>query len=193
MDLLAQASDCASWAFQPRLGDATPAGLAMTALYVVTAIAMLAALWRGQAWRPGERLLWRLSTGLVILLTLNKQLDLQHSAYMTARCVVRASGSHAAVLPLQQAIGVVLLLLALGFAFWMYRICRAALASNPKLRLGLILLLAYLCLQIARFDALAGSLGETVQTLRLHRILEGVALAFLSWAAFKRQAQGNPV
>ena len=186
MQRLALIRDCAAQAFVLRLGDPTPLGLAMTALYVLASALLLTLALRRSGWGQGERLLWS-AVGLgLVALTLNKQLDLQQSVIWTGRCVARAEGWFEQRLVFQRLFGsAMLLLMALGLG-WLVWKCRLALAANRVLLVGLVLLSLFVALQIARFEQLAGGLGQVIFQLRLHRILEGVALLTLIWASLRR-------
>ena len=65
--------------------------------------------------------------------------------------------------------------------------CRRVLAPNWPLILGTVLLTGFVVLQVARFEQLAGGLGQAVVALSLHRILEGTALCVLVWSTLRRR------
>lgn len=187
MQRLALIQECAAKAFAFRLGDPTALGLAMTILYVLVTLLFLTLSLQRKGWNAGgERLLWSATAMILVALTLNKQLDLQQSIIWTGRCVARAEGWFEQRLVFQRAFGsFVMVLLALGMA-WLVWKCRPALPRNRLLLLGIFLLMSFVILQITRFEQMAGSLGPMIGKLRLHRMLEGVALVTLGWAALRK-------
>ena len=179
---------CAQDIWQPHLGDATVGGYALTALYIVASLMFLRVVVARDGWLPRERLLWLVCTAVLVLMTVNKQLDLQQTLIWVGRCVARNEGWLDQRLVFQRNFGLMVLTLvaiavmALGWA------CRGVIAANWRLILGMALLTGFVILQVARFEQQAGSLGHMVVKLRLHRPLEGAALVTLIWAAWRRLA-----
>jgi len=186
VERLALIQDCAARAFMLRLGDPSGLGLAMTALYVLVAVLFLALILRRRNWQAGEWRLWGAAAFVLVMLTLNKQLDLQQSIIWTGRCVARAEGWFDQRLIFQRAFGTAVLTLMALFAAWVLWAARGVLAQNRPLLLGLFLLALFVVWQVLRFEQMAGGIGQTVTRLRLHRLLEGAALATLGWAALQR-------
>lgn len=186
MQRLALIQDCAARAFAFRLGDPSTMGLALTALYVLASVLFLTLAFRREGWAPGDRLLWTSAAIVVVALTLNKQLDLQQWVVWTGRCVARAEGWFDQRLAFQRAFGMTMLaIMALGVG-WLLWSCRQALGRNRALLAALFLMGLFVVLQIFRFEQMAGSLGQTIARLRLHRALEALALVALIWAALRR-------
>ena len=187
MQRLALVQACLSENFQFRLGDPSNLGLTLTALYVLASLAMLRRLWVGGFSLPREGLLWGVCTALIVLLTLNKQLDLQQTVIWTGRCVARAEGWFDQRLVFQRAFGTVVLgLVAVGVLALIWS-CRRAILANRALMLGMGLMLAFIVLQIVRFEQMSWGPMQTFVALRLHRAVEGVALGILIWAALRQR------
>lgn len=90
-DLLA----CTFARWQPGIGDPDMMGWIMVGAYLAAALCA-AAVWRGAAFPPvtagRERAFWAVTTGLLVLLAVNKQLDLQSALTAAGRCLAQAQG-----------------------------------------------------------------------------------------------------
>ena len=159
----------------------------MTVLYAVASLLTLRTALSRDGWLPRERLLWGISAALLLLMTANKQLDLQKTVIWVGRCVAKQEGWFDQRLAFQRGFGMVvmtllaLVVVALGWT------CRRVLAPNWPLILGTVLLTGFVVLQVARFEQLAGGIGQAVVALSLHRILEGTALCVLVWSTLRRR------
>ena len=89
MGRLALILDCAGQVWRVGLGDPDRLGLVLTAGYLLATLAMLAVVLSRAATMPRERLLWGLATLAVLVLALNKQLDIQLILLQVGRCVAR--------------------------------------------------------------------------------------------------------
>ena len=187
MDRLGLIYSCAQDIWRPHLGDPTNGGLAMTVLYAVASLLLLRTALSRDGWLRRERLLWGISAALLLLMTANKQLDLQKTVIWVGRCVAKKEGWFDQRLAFQRGFGMVvmtllaLVVVALGWT------CRRVLEPNWPLILGTVLLTGFVVLQVARFEQLAGGLGQAVVALSLHRILEGTALCVLVWSTLRRR------
>ena len=168
MDLLTNLEYCAARLWNPGLGDASASGLALTALYILASLLLLRVMWVTRNWAPRERLLWGTSTVVLLILTVNKQLDLQHFLNNTARCLMTGQDMSAHLGGAKRAVGAALLLIGLGGTAWFLRRTRSALAANRPLVLAILLMAAFVAVEVARFEALLGDFGETIEQLRLH-------------------------
>ena len=170
------------------LGDPTIAGLAMTALYFVVTFFMF----RNVLSMPkgGERSLWAVASVILLLLALNKQLDLQHYINKVGRCVLSRSGDIAETGTAQSDFGTLVLGLAAVASAALIWTFRKHLASNLPLIAGLALVALYLAMQVTRFEHLAGGLLQKLADLRVHRLIEGVGLLTLLYASL-RQRRAN--
>jgi len=81
--------NCALNSWSPTLGDPTFMGWLTVALYLIAAI--LSAMVTRQTGGK-ERLFWTLTTILLVLLTVNKQLDLQSAFTAIGRCAAKLQG-----------------------------------------------------------------------------------------------------
>ena len=188
MQRLALIQACLQDTFRLQLGDPSMVGLALTALYVAASLLMLRRLWLGGFHLPREGLLWGVCTAILLLLTLNKQLDLQQTVIWTGRCVARAEGWFDQRLVFQRAFGTVILAAVASGVLVLIWTCRTAIRANWGLMLGMGLMLGFIVLQIARFEQLSGGPVQAFVALKLHRAVEGAALCVLIWAALRKRA-----
>ncbi len=178
---------CLNDVFILHWGDATRIGYGLTVLYVVaSALFLRAALSRGP-WQPQERLIWLICTAILVLMTLNKQMDLQRTVVWAGRCVASKEGWLDQSLEVETKFGHLVLLAVVALTMTLGWVCRTVLRDNGPLFLGMVLILGFVTLQIARFDQLVGTMSHVFPSYRLHRILEGVALGVLIWAALRKR------
>lgn len=168
-----------------RLGDPGITGLGMTALYFVVTFFMFRhalALPHG-----GERRMWIIASTILLLLAINKQLDLQHYMNKVGHCVYARSGLIAEKDAARSDFGTLILALAaIGTAalIWAFR---RHLANNLPLIAGLALIALYLAMQVSRFEHLAGGLLQRLAELRVHRLIEAAGLLTLLYASLHRR------
>lgn len=179
---------CAGQIWQPRLGDPSIGGLGLTVLYIIASLLFVRVLVIGEGWRPRERLMWVIATLVVLFLTFNKQLDLQQLMNWTGRCVAYHEGWFDQRESVQHDFGLTVMALAGAAILLLLWICRGVLTANRGLILGMLLMAAFVFLQVARFEQLAGGAGQAIARLKLHRILEAIALVTLI-AAARRKAR----
>ena len=86
---------CTFARWQPGIGDPDMMGWIMVGAYLVAALCA-AAVWRGATFPPvtagRERAFWAVIAGLLVLLAVNKQLDLQSALTAAGRCLAQAQG-----------------------------------------------------------------------------------------------------
>jgi hypothetical protein len=187
LDRLALIYACAQANWWPHLGDPSWSGLGLTALYIVASLLFLRAILTRGGWLPRERLLWVVCTLAVVVLAINKQLDLQQTIVWVGRCVAKQEGWFDQRLVFQRNFGMTVLalitagILALGWA------SRAVLKPNWPLILGMALMTGFVMLQVTRFEQLSGDLAKAMVSLKLHRITEGTALCVLIWSALRKR------
>jgi hypothetical protein len=179
-------SECLARAWQPGLGDPSPAGLVLTGLYGLASLLALRLVLSRRTWAPGEARLWWAATSVILVLTANKQLDLHHWVQRVGHCLLYA-GDQAAVDRIRDRLGFFLIGL-FGLALLAFlALHRRPLAANRLLALGLTLMALFVELEAARFTGiLPAPMGDPVEIYHLHRILEALALLTLSAAAWTR-------
>ena len=136
--------------------------------------------------------MWGIAATILLLLAVNKQLDLQYYMNKVGYCVFARSGLMADKDAAQSDLGAVILLLAtLGSAvlIWAFR---RHLASNLPLIAGLALIALYLAMQVSRFEHLAGGVLQSLAQLRIHRLIEAAGLLTLMYAALRKPRISPP-
>ena len=172
---------CVAAAWSPGIGDPSAWGW-ITVLAYLGAAGLCALAARGRAGR--ERLFWAVLAGLLGLLALNKQLDLQSALTAIAKCEAQAAGWYEDRGAVQRAfvLGVAGLAasLALAGAFWMRRSLRAIW---PAL-LGLTILLAFVAARAASFHRIDALLPTRWLGVSFNAAWEVGALGLIAWGAF---------
>ena len=191
MPVLQDLIACTSQAWHPKPGDATPGGLALAVLYIVASLLFLRVVLVPRTWLPRERLLWGTASAILLIMTLDKPLDLQHSLNAVGKCLSHDGGWDRQRVWVQRILGAGLILGVIGATTWFLRRCRAALAANRPLMLGIALMTLFIALEIARFEGLLGAAGKGVARLNGIRILEAVAVLALIRAGWLRGARRN--
>ena len=138
---------------------------------------------------PRERLLWGAATAALLVLALNKQLDLQLFTSRLGRCLSRSGEADLAGFDLQRTLAVGFLALATACVTALLVACRKALAANWPLLLGLALIALFLLLRVSRLEHLTWLSQSRINYNRLHRLIEAAGLVTLILAALlKRRA-----
>lgn len=180
---------CAARRWAPGLGDPDALGLVFSLAYLTAGLlAARVAFGRRPAQRR-ERWLWGLAAALLLVLAVNKQLDLQVFVTATLRCVARAEGWYGARRGLQAEATLALIVLAavalpaLAFVF------RKVLRRNLLLLTGTVLLVVFVLIRAISFHHLDQFLHTDVLSVRLHRLIEGAALGLILLAGLMRLRQ----
>ncbi len=164
------------------LGDFTPLDWVITALYLVASFAC----WRAGGPRTREARWWRWMAVALLLLGINKQLDVQTLLLHALRAALKAGGLYG----YKQAISVVFLILLAAFVA---RMTLALVRSGRRMSrglmtsfVGLIVLLVFVLLRSA-IIARSGLSQSPVFALHLFVELSGVALCGVGAAAALRK------
>jgi len=164
----------------PGIGDPSLMGWATVATYVLTAAAC--GWW---AWPRGAGRGIPVMIGvLLLLLAVNKQLDLQSWITQTGRDLVKELGWYEDHRSLQAAFigGIVLAgVTTLVVAAWW---CRRRLREVGLALVGMTVLVAFIVIRAASFHRVDGGLGEEIAGMRLNWILELGALGLTTAGAF---------
>jgi len=180
--------------WRPAIGDPTFVGWLTVAAYFAAALICGLAARRepapdGRA-RPGPTPFWLALTTLMILLGINKQLDLQSLLTVTARRILTASGLYAGRRTYQVAfIGAVGATCAvlLGISAWA---SRRSLRHRGVAMVGMAFVLGYVAIRAASFHHVDALIGSRLGGLKWNWIFELggilVIIAGGSGVAFRR-------
>ena len=169
--------------------DQGPLAWFVVAAYLIAAFLAFRA---ASATADRERGFW-LATGIImVLLGINKQLDLQSDLTDIGRAAAHSEGWYGWRRDVQ---GVFLLLMALGTAATaalLWRWLRASSHSAKVAAMGLAILLAFIFVRAASFHHIDYWVTVPIAGLRSGWWLELLGIAVISWAAatYRRRPQG---
>lgn len=161
--------------WQPGIGDPTPLGWATVALYVVVAALAFRVAGRASfpiATRRRERAFWITVAVLMLLLAINKQLDLQSALTGAGRCLARAQGWYADRREVQKGFLIALALLALIFLAAMLALLRGTWSRTALAVAGLVFVCCFVLMRAVGFHHFDHMLGVPVMGVRANGILE---------------------
>lgn len=164
---------CIDLSWNPGLHDYDLYGVCLTALY-----ALATGLAAYRAWQRGGWF-WTLAATYLLLLTLNKQLDLQTFLTQTGRCVARYQGWYdvrrTAQADLTYAVLGMMAAILIGTV--------ALIRNNRLMVTGLALITAFVALRILSFHHMDSLLQLQLIGQPLHRYIEVSSVLVLIYAA----------
>jgi hypothetical protein len=165
---------CALRRWQPGIGDPTPGGWLTAWGYAIAALAALAVAARPlpRPHRRIERAFWIGAGLLLLLLAVNKQLDLQSFATAAGRCVAQAHDWYAARRTVQAAAVLALAALCTGGGALLAWRLRSTLARTGLALLGLTLIAAFVLIRAIGFHHVDALIGWRLGGMRSNAILE---------------------
>lgn len=173
---------CAAQAWNPGWGDADILGVFLTFLYATAAL--MTAYSAVQVWLYGSERsscwLWTLAAVYLVLLAINKQLDLQTFLTQTARCVARAQGWYAERRGFQEVATLAILCVGVLAGGTLVVTSRR---GNGLMIAGLGLLSTYIALRILSFHHMDTLFKTPLFGLGLARIIELSSLLVINYAA----------
>jgi hypothetical protein len=185
--------------WKPGIGDPTPLGWATVAAYFICAVLGYLALRRARTGPDANGRLavaWALLMAMMVVLGINKQLDLQSWFTEVARDLALAQGWYERREGVQRAFIYVIASLgvvaSLGFA-WLLR------RELPRIGfavLGTVFIVVFVLLRASSFHHIDVFLGEGPGGIRMNWILELGGICFVglnaAWFAFRRRSHGAP-
>jgi hypothetical protein len=175
MSFLADLQSCALARWSPGIGDPTAMGWGTVLVYLAAAgisaaVALRAPFPRRSCHR--ERAFWLLLACVLLVLAVNKQLDLQ--SYLTAvgRCAAKLEGWYDSRRVVQQAVilGLVLLMALMATVLW--RVMRGTLARSGAALAGLVLVLGFVAIRAVGFHHVDALIRLHVLDMRLNWLFE---------------------
>lgn len=144
---LTELTACVDQRWSPVMGDPTVMGWTIFLYYLAGSLACFIVGWL----RPRDVGIWVIFALLLLVLGVNKQLDLQSALTATGRCLAQIQGWYDQRRAVQLAFFMTLFLIcALGMAFTLYRLRRRLRRFGLAL-LGLSVLIAFAALRAASF------------------------------------------
>lgn len=173
-----QLQSCIAERWSPQIGDPNLTGWLTVLAYLLTALLSIA-VWHRMAGQPG-RMFWAILVGFLIILAINKQLDMQSALTTAGKCLATAQGWYANRRVVQAAfIAILLIIILIGLIITIFAL-RGDLLVNAFAILGLATVLSFVMVRavsIHRFDYFIGS-----KTLGISNnfIFENFGLALIS-------------
>jgi hypothetical protein len=185
------------------VGDPTVLGWTVTVAYAVAAWMTLRAAACAYAWRGrrmagvsapiGEGLVrfWLFACVVLVILGINKQLDLQRLLTETARAIAKDGGWYRDRKPVQYGVLAVSFVAALGVSFWIVWALRRYLRRIWPVVVGVLILAAYVVMR--------GTSHHDVDALMragpvpLKDSMELVGIACITWSAWRFAASAKLV
>jgi hypothetical protein len=179
-----------SW--RPGIGDPSLLGWLTVVIYAIGAILCARtslATRRVQSRAEGSPGVWMLYALMLLLLGLNKQLDLQTLLIEAGRQLALSEGWYEKRRAVQTAFTIILAVGMLGLLGLFVRRNRRFVMRHPLVALGTILLLSYVLVRAAAFDHLGSHEGIDLDRLRWTGALELGGIACLAVAATRESAR----
>ncbi|WP_295074090.1 isopropylmalate isomerase [Tabrizicola sp.] len=194
MDLLQSTLTCAFARWSPALGDNHPVGWFTVLVYLVAGLASArAALGSGREGPQGrERRFWWIAAVILLLLAVNKQLDLQSLLTMTARCHAQLAGWYGKHRELQRVFIWLVIGGGIGVLGLLALMLRGILARIWPALLGLCFVCGFVVIRAASFHHMDDLIGSTMLGLRMNWILELPGPLLVLAAAWHRRRTANP-
>jgi len=182
---------CTQERWQPTIGDPHFMGWVTVAGYGVAALAALTALRhaRTQHLPRAEILFWYLLCPALLMLMINKQLDIQTLFTTVARCEAQLSGWYANRRPIQIAFILGLMLLSITLlGLFSYRL-RHSLNRLWLVLIGTITLLTFILVRAVGFHHVDILIGTQLAGWRLNWIIElgGITLVIMGCIYYNRK------
>jgi hypothetical protein len=178
--------------WRPGIGDPTVMGwLTVVAYFAVAALCIRCAIKAPpEPRRRGTVVFWGGLGALLLLLGVNKQLDLQTWLTLTARRIAIAQGWYENRRPVQMLFVVLVGLAgAAGFAF-MWRLVRAHSRKLWLSLLGFVLLLVFVIMRAASFHHMDAVINFRFAGLRMNWVLELGAIGLIALGT-RQQRRGQ--
>jgi hypothetical protein len=142
-----------------------------------------AAFWAGRAGRSRDRRFWFGTAILLILLGLNKQLDLQSVLTSTARSVTRHAGWYPERRAIQGLFLLALVVAAIAVVLGLLKWLRRSSAPVKSAALGIALLLVFIVIRAASFHHIDAWVTVNIGGLRRGWWLELAGIAMIAASA----------
>lgn len=176
--------------WRPGIGDPTVMGwLTVVAYFWVAALCLRKALVaRGLAGARSLFLFWGLTAGILVLLGINKQLDLQTWLTLTGRRIAISQGWYDSRRVVQLIFFVLVALMGVASCWAMWRLVRTHGREMWLPLAGILILLCFVLMRAASFHHVDQLINFRFAGVRMNWVLELGSIAILGWGARKRNA-----
>lgn len=175
---------CTFERWSPKIGDPSVMGWVTVAMYLLAAVMSLRVAVTGRyslASTRRERAFWIFLTVLMVLMAVNKQLDLQSFMTASGRCISKIQGWYKARRAVQQEFVLVLALITSSFGLWLLIVMRRTLRRTFIALLGTIIVLGFVLIRAVGFHDVDSIINHTFNGVRMNWVLElsGLVLIIL--------------
>lgn len=179
---------CVLQGWRPQIGDPELTGWLTVLAYLICTV-LSAQVWRRLKGRRG-RSFWGVMAVVMLLLAINKQLDLQSAMTATGRCLALAQGWYETRRPVQVAV-IVAMLIAMPLALLIgMRLMRGQLRSNGVALLGLAVLCSFVAIRAVGFHRMDALIGHREFGISTNFLLENAGLLLIALNAVARLRRG---
>lgn len=180
--------------WRPGIGDPTVMGwLTVIAYFSVAVLCLIRALGASQAGRRGEIIFWSGLGALLLLLGVNKQLDLQTLLTLTGRRIAISQGWYEQRRVVQIIFVALVGFVAVGGCFLMWRVVRGHGPDVWVALVGFALLLAFVFIRAASFHHVDTLINLRLGGVRMNWVLELGSLAVIAAGARPRLRPRTPI
>lgn len=167
--------ECLFAAWSPTIGDPTLLGWITVVAYLAASCLSVFALFR-QSGR--QRIFWLALSVILLLLAVNKQLDLQSALTAGGRCLAKAQDWYADRRAVQIKFILAIIAISAVAAVWLVWVMRREIAHIWLALTGVVSLLAFIAIRAAGFHHFDQFIGVEFGGVRMNGILElgGISL-----------------
>lgn len=166
---------CAFERWSPGIGDPGVMGWVIVALYLISSLMAFRVAWRAdEMTRRGQKMgmFWTILGLLLLLLAINKQLDLQSLLTAVARCMAKAQGWYETRRVVQVWFIGIIALSAIFLTLVLTISLRRTLRDNGLALLGMILVLCFVAIRAAGFHHMDTLINFTIGNMKLNWLFE---------------------
>ena len=176
--------DCVAVSWSPVIGDPTLLGWVTVGIYGLAALVICRV---GLAERGRDRMLWLGTAVLLLLLMVNKQLDLQSALTAIGRCHAEIYGWYEDRRKVQLAAILIVGVMAVLIMAVLVLLYRDRLGRHLLLLCSICGLLAFIAIRLAGFHHFDQIIGLQLGIFRLNHVLELGALSLFLVAGWQRR------
>lgn len=166
---------CAFTQWSPGLGDNNLMGWLTVVVYLLAAGASVRAMRlaaAGDALARRERVFWTIAAGIMLVLAVNKQLDLQSLFTMVGRCHAQLSGWYGSRHVVQEFFILAVAVAGVAVLGLLARLLRGILHRVWPALLGIGFVCVFVLIRAASFHHVDGLLGSWAIGMRINWLLE---------------------
>ncbi|MDP5308562.1 hypothetical protein [Paracoccus spongiarum] len=169
---------CVAGAWRPRIGDPDVTGW-LTVLAYLLCLVLAVQVWRCLRGRDG-RAFWGLVAGLMLVLAINKQLDLQSAMTALGRCLAQAQGWYEYRRFVQAGFIAILGIALLAGLLVGLKALRGRLRQSGVALVGLAVLCAFVAVRAVGFHHMDALIGQRQFGVSTNYLFENAGLLLIA-------------